>query len=543
MKLKSIEGKFSPTENGKCAVSDGGMVSTAFPDATQAGVEMLRQGGNAVDAACAAAFALGVCEPQASGLGGQSTAILHFKGNTIALDGSSRVPSLAHIDRIDKKTQRFQGYKATTVPSTPAVLGYLHFRYGKLDWSEILKPAIRIAREGYLITQLQHDLQKREAEKFLNMDSLSGAKYFLKKGQDPYEVGDKFIQEDLSGLLEHLALHGVKAFYTGDVAKQIDEDMRFNEGFLRAEDLALIPWPVERKPIRRSYRKVKIFTCPPPGSGRTLLLVLQMMKNMPSKFFKNPTPKMFHFLAETFRKGLLNHKERPFDPNIYPQLPHDKKILSLDFARNLSSSIRDEIDPTLPLTELFTLNNDTTHLSAMDSEGNAIGITQSIELVYGSKVAARGLGFLYNNYMSSLDTTDPSHPYYLRPNAIPWSSVAPIIAFHNNQPWLVAGSPGSERIFSATSQFLSHIIDGDQPIGEAMLRPRIHCTVGGKLSLEAERFDPAIVDYLTAVGYKIDAREPYSFYLGAIHAVLKSQTTGQFQGVAEIRRDGTAAGI
>ena len=308
MKLKSIEGKFSPTENGKCAVSDGGMVSTAFPDATQAGVEMLRQGGIAVDAACAAAFALGVCEPQASGLGGQSTAILHFKGNTIALDGSSRVPSLAHIDRIDKKTQRFQGYKATTVPSTPAVLGYLHFRYGKLDWSEILKPAIRIAREGYLITQLQHDLQKREAEKFLNMDSLSGAKYFLKKGQDPYEVGDKFIQEDLSGLLEHLALHGVKAFYTGDVAKQIDEDMRFNEGFLRAEDLALIPWPVERKPIRRSYRKVKIFTCPPPGSGRTLLLVLQMMKNMPSKFFKNPTPKMFHFLAETFRKGLLNHK-------------------------------------------------------------------------------------------------------------------------------------------------------------------------------------------------------------------------------------------
>lgn len=251
---------------------------------------------------------------------------------------------------------------------------------------------------------------------------------------------------------------------------------------------------------------------------------------------------MYHFLAETFRKGLLNHKERPFDPNIYPQLPHDNKILSLAFARNLSASIRDEIDPTLPLTELFTLNNDTTHLSVMDKEGNAIGITQSIELVYGSKVAARGLGFLYNNYMSSLDTRDPSHPYYLRPNAIPWSSVAPVIAFYNNQPWLVAGSPGSERIFSAMSQFLSHIIDGDQPISEAMMRPRMHCTVGGKLSLEADRFDPAIIDYLGQVGYKIDKREPYSFYLGAIHAVLKSQTTGQFQGVAEIRRDGTAAG-
>ena len=543
MKLERIEGGVGPTSDGKCSTSENGMVSTAFPEATQAGVEMLRLGGNAIDAAVASAFALGVCEPQASGLGGQSMAILHYQGKTIALDGSSRVPSLAHIDRIDKKTHRFQGYKATTVPSTPAVLGYLHFRYGKLDWTKVLKPAIQIAREGYQITQLQHNMQKRELEKFLNMDSLSGAKYFLKDGKEPYAIGEKFIQDDLSGLLEYLAQHGIKSFYTGEIAKQIDEDMRFNEGFLRAEDLALIPWPVERKPIRRNYRKVKIFTCPPPGAGRTLLLVLQMMKNLPTKFFKNPTPKMFHFLAETFRKGLLNHKERPFDPNIYPQLPHDKKILSLEFARNLSASIRDDIDPTLPMTELFTLNNDTTHLSVMDDEGNAIGITQSIELVYGAKVAARGLGFLYNNYMSSLDTTDPSHPYYLRPNAIPWSSVAPIIAFHNNQPWMVAGSPGSERIFSAMSQFLSHVIDGDLPISEAMLRPRMHCTVGGKLSLEEERFDPAIVEYLKRVGYKIDSRESFSFYLGAVHAILKSQTTGKFQGVAEIRRDGTAAGL
>ncbi len=542
MKLEKIEGRFAPTVDGKCAVSDKGMVSTAFPEATEAGVEMLRRGGNAIDAACAAAFALGVCEPQASGIGGQSMAILHYRGKTIAIDGSSRVPSLAHIDRIDKKTHRFQGYKATTVPSTPAVLGYLHFRYGKLNWSEILEPSIRIAREGYLITELQHNLQKREREKFLAADSLSGAKYFLKEGREPYAAGERFVQEDLSNFLQYLAQNGVKAFYTGSIAKQIDEDMRFNEGFLRAEDLALIPWPVERKPIRRSYRKVKIYTCPPPGAGRTLLLVLQMLKNLPSKFLKNPGPKRFHFFAETIRKGLLNHKERPFDPNIYPQLPHDKKILSLDFARSLSASIRDGIDPALPLNELFTLSNDTSHLSVMDSENNAVGITQSIELVYGAKVAAKGMGFLYNNYMSSLDVKDPSHPYYLRPNAVPWSSVAPIIAFYKDKPWLVAGSPGSERIFSTMSQFLSHIIDADQPISEAMMKPRLHCTVGGKLSLEIERFDPDVVEYLKNVGYKLDPREPYSFYLGAVHAVLKAQTTGQFQGVAEIRRDGTAAG-
>ncbi|QPJ60582.1 MAG: gamma-glutamyltransferase family protein [Candidatus Nitronauta litoralis] len=542
MKLEKIENSFSPSEDGKCAASSEGMVSTAFPNATEAGVEMLKQGGNAIDAACASAFALGVCEPQASGIGGQSMAILHFRGKTIALDGSSRVPSLAHLDRIDKKKQRFRGYKATTIPSTPAVLGYLHFHYGKLEWSKILEPAIRIAREGYAITQLQHDLQKRETENFLKEDSLSGAKYFLKNGTTPYPVGDNFKQDDLKQMLEHMAQHGVKSFYTGEIAKQIDEDMRYHEGFLRGDDLALIPWPVERKPISRSYRKVKVFTTPPPGAGRTLLLVLQILKNLPSKILKSGSAQACHFIAEAFRKGLLNHKERPFDPNIYPQLPDDRKILSRDFARNLSSSIRDGIDPSLPLTELFSLSNDTTHLSVMDKEGNAIGITQSIELVYGAKVAARGLGFLYNNYMSSLDITDPSHPYYLRPNAIPWSSVAPIIAFYKDKPWLVAGSPGSERIFSAMSQFLSHIVDSGLPISEAMLKPRFHCTVGGKLSIEEERFDPEIIKYLKQAGYKIDSREAYSFYLGAVHAVLKCNTKDEFQGVAEIRRDGTAAG-
>lgn len=542
MKLEKIEGGFSPSTDGKCATSARGMVSTAFPEATEAGVEMLRRGGNAVDAACAAAFALSVCEPQASGLGGQSMVILHTQGKTIALDGSSRVPSLAHMDRIDRETQRFQGYKATTVPSTPAVLGYLHFRYGKLEWSQILEPAIRIARSGYAITRLQHDLQARESKKFLSMNSLSGAKYFLKDGRVPYSVGDSFVQEDLAQLLEHLSRYGVKSFYTGDIAQCIDEDMRRYEGFLRAEDLALVPWPVERKPISRKYRKIKIFTSPPPGAGRTLLLVLQILKNLPAKVLKSGSAQACHFMAETFRKGLLNHKERPFDPNIYPQLPDDRKILSRNFARNLSASIRDKVDPSLPLTELFSLANDTTHLSVMDDEGNAIGITQSIELVYGAKVAASGLGFLYNNYMSSLDTTDPSHPYYLRPNAVPWSSVAPVIAFYKDQPWLVAGSPGSERIFSCMSQFLSHIMDSDLPISEAMRRPRFHCTVGGTLSLEAERFDPEIIRYLEQVGYKIDPKEAYSFYFGAVHAVLKCQTRDEFQGVAEVRRDGIAAG-
>ena len=542
MNLEKIEGAFQESSDGKCSVSEEGMVSTGFAEATQAGVDILKKGGNAIDAACAAALALCVCEPQASGLGGQSMALLHYQGHTVAIDGSSRVPSLAHLDSIDGKEERFNGHRASTVPSTPAVLGYLQFRYGSLDWATVLEPAIRIAHEGYAITDLQSRLQTKHLDTFLGLDNKSGADYFLMDGKVPYQAGERFIQKDLAALLETLSAHGAKSFYSGQIAQQINEDMRENGGFIRSEDLALIPWPVERKPIKRKYRKLDFYTCPPPSAGRTLILVLQMMKNMPSKFLRSQSPESYHFMAETFRKALLNNKERPFDPNIYPQLPDDKRILSRDYARVLTASIRDGIDPTLPLADLYPAVNDTTHLSVMDKKGNAIGITQSIERVYGAKVAARGLGFLYNNYMSALETQDPSHPYYLRPNAVPWSSVAPIIAMHEKKPWLVAGSPGSERIFSTVSQFLSHIVDCNRPISEAMMLPRFHCSIGGNLSIELERFDPAIADYLENVGYKIVPKESFSFYLGAIHAVLKAQTKDEFQGVAEIRRDGIAGG-
>ena len=543
MNLRNIEGSFSPTEDCKCAVAQKGMVSSAFHEATMAGVEMLESGGNAVDAACATAFALGVCEPQSSGLGGQSMVIMHVDGMTMAVDGSSRAPSLAHLDRFEKG-ERTTGYKATTVPSTVAVLGHLNFRYGKLPWPEILKPAIRIAREGYRITELQSKQQRKKIEQFLKIPSKSGARYFLKGINKPYNEGDTFIQSDLGDLLEYLAANDAKSFYKGRVAQQIDEDMRANDGFMRAEDLALIPWPIERKPLKRRYRDVSIATIPPPAAGRTLLLVLMMLNNLPSRFLKSTEFETSHFLAETFRKAFRQRTQRPFDPNYYPQIS-DKVMLSREYARKLSMSIRDIIDPELPFLDPPDVEEEgeTTHLSVMDSDGNAVGITQSIELGYGSKAAAEGLGFLYNNYMLAMDGSDPSHPYYLRPNAIPWTSVAPAIVFHKNKPWIVVGSPGSERIYSTVSQFLVHIVDGNHSMGDAMMKPRLHCSVGGKVSLEADRFDEGIIYYLQNMGYKIDKREAFSFFLGAIHAVMRCQSKEGFQGVAEIRRDGIATGV
>jgi gamma-glutamyltranspeptidase/glutathione hydrolase len=503
---------------------------------------MLAQGGNAIDAACAVGFALGVCEPQASGLGGQSTGLVHFEGRTFAVDGSSRAPSLAHRSRLKKRNAMRVGYRATTVPSTPATYRWLHQQYGKLDWRTILEPAIRIAREGYHITQLQHDLQVRERKNFLGIPSHSGARCFLTEGGEAYAAGDLFKQPELATVLGLIASQGVETFYQGDIAGQIDADMRANDGLLRADDLAFIPWPIERPPLARRYRGYLVKTMPPPGAGRTLLLVLLMLNYLKSKFVGERSPERYHFLAETFRKAFLQRQDRPFDANTYPQV-HDKRMLSKRFARELAASIAADMDVRLPLEDPRGEDvGETTHFSVMDRYGNVVTMTQSIELAYGSKAAAEGLGFLYNNYMLAFELDNPAHPYYLRPNAVPWSSAAPTIVLRRKEPWLATGSPGSERIFSAVTQFLVAVLDRSAPIGEAVAEPRIHCSIGGKLSYEDGRIPPEVVPYLEQLGYKLTPRESFAFYLGCVQTVLRKQTAPGFQGAADPRRDGTAGG-
>ncbi len=544
MRLRRVEGRFHPSPPGapaRNATDERGMVASGFPDATNAGARILAEGGNAVDAACAVGFALGVCEPQASGLGGQTVALLHFDGQTTAIDGSSRVPSLAHTERIERQRELRLGYRATTVPSTPATLGWLHSRYGRLPWSEIIAPAIEIARDGYAITALQRDLQERELRYFLRPFGRTAARYFLKHGETPYESGDIFRQPDLANLLELIARGGVEAFYQGDVAEQIDRDMREHDGFLRADDLALIPWPIVRRALRRRYRGVTLATMPPPGAGRVLLLVMMMLNHLKTVALRDVTPENLHFLAESLRKAFLRRIDRPYDPNSYAQV-QNKVLLSRHYARGLADSIRDDIDASLPTVDPEVDEfGETTHFSVMDADGNAVAVTQSIELVYGSKAAADGLGFLYNNYLSALDTEEPSHPYYLRPGAVPWSTAAPTIVFHDRQPWIALGSPGSERIFSSLAQVLSRIVDGSYPLDAAIDAPRIHCSVGGQISLEAERFDPAVVERLREAGYRIDEHDAYAFYLGCVQAVLRRQSGAGFQGSADPRRDGSAA--
>ncbi|MFB5621678.1 MAG: gamma-glutamyltransferase family protein [Candidatus Nitrosomaritimum yanchengensis] len=541
MNFKKIENSFQTTSDKKFAESKHGMVSSAFPEATKAGLEMLKKGGNAVDAACATALALGVCEPQASGLGGQSMAIIHFQGNSICIDGSTRAPSRALPERFKHQIDRTLGYKATTVPSTVAVMGSLNEKYGKLEWAEILKPAIKIAKNGFKITALQNELQFRELENFKKIESRSGAKYFLKDGESPYDPKDRFVQEDLAELLSYLANNGYRSFYFGKIPKLIDADMKKNKGLLREDDMVMIPKIIEREPLVGKYRNIAVKTFPPPAVGRILLLILKLLEKIPVKTIKKNDPEFYHYLVETFRRSLAFRTQRPYDIATYKQLD-DKLLKDQNFVENLSKSIIEGINLNIDNKIKFH-DQDTTHFSVMDSEGNAIGITQSIELVYGAKVATEGLGFLYNSYMGAFEYNNINYPHYLRPNTSPWTSVAPTILFRNKTPWLTLGTPGSDRIPTVTAQFISSLIDLELSPNQAMERPRIHCTVDGIISVEGERFDDRVIAYLSDLGYEVITKEPYSYFHGAIHAVLKKQISSGFQGMAEIRRNGISLGL
>jgi gamma-glutamyltranspeptidase/glutathione hydrolase len=498
------------------------MVSAAFPEAARIGADILEAGGNAADAACATALALAVCEPAACGVGGQTMALVHMAGRTITLDGSGPIPARYPTEVL--RTVAPTGYRSTTVPTTLAVLGHLHRGWGRMPWRALVEPVVALAREGYRITGLQRALQIREMELFLGVEGQSGVRYLLKAPGVAHEVGHLFRQPDLAALLDGVAEEGPEHFYLGPPAVAIDADMRAHGGFLGADDLAAIPWPVERGVVEGTYRGARVVTTPPPMGGRYLLHVLRVLGERSPAFVASEGWIRSHFLAELLRATLVERSVSVHPDGYDPAA--DPLVAGGD----------------APAADGGGSSGETTHLSVMDSVGNAVGITQSVNMVFGSKAAADGLGFLYNNYMLDMNTSDPDHPHYLRPGARPGSYVCPTLVFRNGEPWLLTGSPGSDRIISTVAQFLVNVLDAGMELDAAVARARLHCTGDGVVSLEAERFPAEVVEGFEAAGYKVIRWEPWAFMLGAIHAVLREPGGGLFQGMAEVRRDGDSAG-
>ncbi|TCT12873.1 gamma-glutamyltranspeptidase/glutathione hydrolase [Natranaerovirga pectinivora] len=518
-----------------------GMVSTASTYATEAGVQMLEKGGNAIDAAVAAAFCLGVTEPQASGLGGQSMALVYFaeENRVFALDGSSRAPFSIQPSKNPQKPVNV-GIKSTTVPSTPATLGYMHEKYGKLPFETVIEPAISAAKNGFVVSSLLYKLLKKN-EKTLAKDSLIVKNFFT--NNKVLKKGNIIRQPELAECMMQMSRAGWMDFYIGKIGNDIIKDMETRQGLINAADLSQIPFPVEREVLSGSYRGYDIFTFPPPGAGRVLVQLLNILENFPSEYLNPETPIGAIIFALAFRFALTDRQKMPIHPDFYLQSVN-KYMSDKAYAKDLAQRIY-EIGK-FSLQEDFTpppLSGETTHLSVVDKEGNAVGITQSIELVFGSKTMADGLGFFYNNYLSAFEYKNMTHPYYLLPGGKPWSSVAPTLIFENGKPRYLLGSPGSARISTALTQVISRLIDNNEDMATAIAAPRFHSSHTGKLIIEQDRFDKEVIDALKQTGFEINRKDSYSFYLGCVQGVqVPINNEKDFLGVADLRRDGSAKG-
>lgn len=526
-------------DDGLRSAAGGAAAATAFPEATEAALEILRAGGNAVDAAVAAAWTLSVCEPSASGLGGQTTLLVyHANGTVRIIDGHSHAPAAVSPNSVSRRQQRV-GHRACTIPSTPATLAYAQRKYGVLLPARALDPAIRTAEDGFGITQLQRrqirwvvgDLRKHGAT----------ADLLLLNGEPP-PVGHIFRQPRLAGTLRRLATQGVEDFYHGNMAHAIAEDMRRHGGLISTNDLSAFALPVEREPLWVSYRGLRAVSVPPPGGGVQLFLALKVLEQLLPPDNALDSAAWYEAIALATYAAWRERERGPISPAaLTPSVR--SWLFSEERIRQVATGIREE-NLADHRTRVAEGPGDTTHLTVADRDGNVVALTQSIQSVFGAKVANPQLGFVYNNYLCTCPRRQ--HPYGLSGNCMPQSNAAPTLVFQDSSrgcvPMLALGGAGSRRITSALLQVISSVVDRGRAVDEAVATPRIHALLSRKVWIEEPAADPELIANLLGRFAEVRIMPARSYKLGAVQALLCSPE-GKVQAAADPRRDGTAGSI
>lgn len=507
-----------------------GVVTSATPEASQAGEKIMKMGGNAIDAAVAISFALGVTEPAMSGLGGGTQVLLSLKNKApIAINGTTFSPENTLLNSEDTLTY----HRRSTIPSTVKVLDYLHKKYGSgnVSWRELINPAIELAKNGFKVSEFRAKVYEKYEDKL--KQSPHNTSLFLINGKTAPKEGEILKQPVLARTLERLAEHGAEDFYTGQIAQSISEDMQKNNGWISLKDLKDFENPKELIPLSIEYGDYTVYSQPPPCGGWTTLLILRLLEEE-SKNDKIKTDAIVKALY-------LAQNDRRTDPVTdlleYDSIVHVK--LSKQYAAQLLSATQGFSNSG----EISKNNSgETTHFSVIDAQENVISVTASINAYFGSLAASEQLGFLYNSYMDDFIFEDLEHPFALQPNAMAYSSMSPTIVQKNGENRMVVGSPGSSRIISTVGQLTAKWIEKQDIIG-AVHDPRIHVN-RNKVYFE-EKKDTSLIadDMVQQYGLRfrfpdesLIFQEGLNPYYGGVHAIAKEN--GNWIGVADPRRDG-----
>ncbi len=530
-----------------------GMVATEQALASQVGLDILKQGGNAVDAAVAVGFALAVVLPNAGNLGGGGFMVLHDgeTGQNVALDFREMAAARAHRDMyLDAQGKVIDGkslftHDAVGVPGTVAGMVHALNKWGSMPLAKVIAPAIKLADQGFVVSEV---LASTLAEEKDTLGKWPASRAIFFKQGEPLKAGDKLVQKDLANSLRQISKSGAAAFYQGDIGKKISKEMAKHGGAITLQDLKDYK-VVERKPILGNYRGYQVVTMPPPSSGGIhLVQILNMLEHYPIKDYGVNSANTIHVMAESMKLAYADRAEYLGDPD-FVKIPVTG-LISKGYADSLVKGI--QMNQARPAAQIKPgqpqpyESDQTTHFSVMDKTGDAVAVTYTLNLNFGTGIVAEGTGILLNNEMDDF-SVKPGVPNAfglvggsanaIAPKKRPLSSMTPTIVLKNDKPWLVTGSPGGARIITTVLQSIVNTIDHGMNPAEAIVTPRVHHQwLPDELRIE-DGISPDTIALLQQKGHKVALKAP----MGRVQ-IIQADESG-FYGYSDPRNpDGKTLG-
>ena len=515
-----------------------GMVTSLNPLVSMAGVSILMKGGNAFDAAAAAALAAAVVDPKNSTIGGQGFATVYVarEKRVRALNFFGPSPAGATVEAV-KGRDYSHGYLSPVMPSCLAGYAELHATYGRLPWKDVVAPALELAEKGFAVTEDFSGVLKLMRPE---MDFPSTQRVFFPGGRVP-EVGEVFRQPDLARTLREVWEHGADAFYKGDIARRIGAFFKEHGGLITYEDLAAYK-PQWDEPLTVNYRGYDIYTPPPNGSGVALLIQMNLLEGFDLKALGHNTPDFLNVVADVQRLAISDRNRYVADPEVI-SVPVER-LLSKEYAaerRRLITPGRAMAGVADGAAPEKQERSNTTHLSVVDEEGNMVSLTQTLGAWFGSGVVAADSGVVFSNQMRHLHTIIGS-PSQLGPGRKPRSNQSPVIVMKDGEPVFAIGTPGTEGIWQRLVQVLVNIIDFNMDVQKAVAAPRMLHGGPSRVVLDPpalvkmeDRIPAETADALRARGYTVLLIPDDE---GSVNGVLRDPATGILYGGADPRRWG-----
>lgn len=534
-------------------MSNKGMVSCPQPEAAESGVEILRAGGNAVDAAVACALVQTVVDPLMCSIGGFGTAAVYRPEAGIHeyVDFHAPAPLGARADMWEhllegetrdgfgfsiKGRLNDIGYQAIAVPGTLSGLERLHARHGRLPWREVVAPAIAWARDGFMVRPamyafwIDEPLAGRASNRERLLYSAAGRELFCRPDGTPKTIGTPLRNPDYANTLETIARDGAVSFYRGELAHRMVEDLAAHGGLLSLQDLATYA-PRENAPLVGSYRDRRITTNQPPGGGAMLLQMLNILEQFDLTAFGHNTPEYIRIVCEAMKRATID-KDRHLGDPAFLEVPLDR-LLSKTYAAQAAAAINAGEKADVPRLNLGApVPKDTTHLSVVDSERNCVAITHSLAMPSG--VMTPGLGFMYNGCMGVFDPR-PGRTGSIAPGKARFTSACPTIVFRGDEPEIVLGAPGGTQIAMGVLQAILNVADHGMSMLEAVTAPRFSST--SNIIDISNRIPRSVSRPLERLGYEV-VRNPFGYTIASVHGI---RINGErLEGGADPGRDGVA---